>query len=90
MVDKGGSESEVEAMKAYRAAREETEDTDEGAANVVSSVLMDKVNILVSSWYNAIKKITDKFRNEICFPLFFMRVDGWGRRPILIKSGKKM
>lgn len=44
MLDKDGTETELEAMKAYRAAREESEDADEADTDKVSSALIDKVN----------------------------------------------
>lgn len=44
MVDKEGTDGEAEAMKAYRAAREETEDSAEvEVGDKVSSALVDRV-----------------------------------------------
>ena len=48
MVDKEGTEAEVEAMKAYRAARVETEDANEADTDEVSSALIDRVKLLCS------------------------------------------
>lgn len=50
MVDKDGTDGEVEAMKAYKAARDESEDGAEvPKSNMVSSALIDKVCCLLRS-----------------------------------------
>lgn len=56
MVDKEGTEAKVEAMKAYRAARVETEDANEADADEVSSALIDKVDAMLQ---NLEKEIDD-------------------------------
>lgn len=48
MVEKEGTEGEEEAKKAYKAAREETDDVAEVAAeNKVSSSLIDRVMLIL-------------------------------------------
>lgn len=50
MVDRDGTDGEVEAMKAYKAARDESKDGAEvPELNMVSSTLTDKVCFLLSS-----------------------------------------
>nr|XP_027120026.1 mitochondrial proton/calcium exchanger protein-like [Coffea arabica]XP_027120027.1 mitochondrial proton/calcium exchanger protein-like [Coffea arabica]XP_027120028.1 mitochondrial proton/calcium exchanger protein-like [Coffea arabica] len=56
MVDKEGTEAEAEAMKAYRAARVETEDANEADTDEVSSALIDKVDAMLQ---NLEKEIDD-------------------------------
>ena len=51
MVDKEGMDGEKDAMKAYRAAREETENADEVAeGDEVSSALIDRVRNLTFNY----------------------------------------
>ncbi|KAK6130595.1 hypothetical protein DH2020_035687 [Rehmannia glutinosa] len=57
MVDKDGTDGEVEAMKAYKAARDESEDGAEVSEhNMVSSALVDKVDAML---HNLEKEIDD-------------------------------
>ncbi|KAL3506924.1 hypothetical protein ACH5RR_032306 [Cinchona calisaya] len=56
MLDKEGTETELEAVKAYRAAREEIEDADEADTDKVSSALIDKVDAMLQ---NLEKEIDD-------------------------------
>lgn len=56
MIDKEGTGTELEAMKAYRAAREDGDEADEDAAPGVSSALIDKVDSMLQ---NLEKEIDD-------------------------------
>ncbi|KAK6116776.1 hypothetical protein DH2020_049509 [Rehmannia glutinosa] len=57
MVDKDGTDGKVEAMKAYKAARDESEDGAEVSEhNMVSSALVDKVDAML---HNLKKEIDD-------------------------------
>lgn len=50
MVDRDGTDGEVEALKAYKAARDESKDgADVSDRNIVSSALIDRVCFLDSS-----------------------------------------
>ena len=51
MVEKEGTDGEKEAIKAYKAAREESDNSSEVSENEeVSSVLIDKVQLLVTKF----------------------------------------
>ncbi|KAM7460863.1 hypothetical protein LguiA_028984 [Lonicera macranthoides] len=67
MVDKEGTDGEAEAMKAYRAAREETEDSAEvEVGDKVSSALVDRVDAMLQNLEKEIDdvdaKIGDRWR----------------------------
>ncbi|GER38648.1 LETM1-like protein [Striga asiatica] len=67
IVDKDGTDGEVEAMKAYKAARDESEDGAEVSEhNVVSSALIDKVDAMLQNLEKEIDdvdaKIGDRWR----------------------------
>lgn len=67
MVDKEGTEGEKEAMKAYRAAREESDqDTEVAVADKVSSALIDRVDAMLQNLEKEIDdvdaKIGDRWR----------------------------
>lgn len=57
MVDKDSTDGEVEAMKAYKAAHDESEDGAEvPESNMVSSALIDKVCLILSSPWKLTQK----------------------------------
>lgn len=60
MVDKEGTENEYDAMKAYRAAHEESKDTNEEAAHQVSSALIDKVDAMLQTLEKEIDDVDQK------------------------------
>lgn len=67
MVDKEGTEGEKEAMKAYRAAREESDqDAEKAEADEVSSALIDRVDAMLQNLEKEIDdvdaKIGDRWR----------------------------
>jgi hypothetical protein len=53
MVDKEGTGGEKDAMKAYRAAREETDNTaEEAEGDEASAALIERVRIFKSKYYS--------------------------------------
>ncbi|CAI9108437.1 OLC1v1008026C1 [Oldenlandia corymbosa var. corymbosa] len=66
MIDKEGIDDELQAQEAYRAAREESEDTDLAEKREVSSALIDKVDSMLQNLEKEIDdvdaKIGDRWR----------------------------